>query len=87
MHCLSPAHIVFFQGTITLPAGFQLPPGTVLMKNEQGQIVVMQQGTLQPQHNSSTIPGTAQYKLHKVQVRFLFQKKNICMAIALQDSK
>lgn len=30
-----------FQSTISLPPGVSLPPGTILMQNEKGQIVFM----------------------------------------------
>lgn len=42
---------VLFQNTITLPPGVQIPPGTVLMRNEQGQLMfvpALQQSASQP---------------------------------------
>lgn len=30
-----------FQGGITLPPGLQLPPGAMLMKNAEGQLMVV----------------------------------------------
>ena len=30
-----------FQNTITIPSGFQLPAGTLLMRNEQGQLMLV----------------------------------------------
>ncbi len=61
---------MFQNATITLPPGLQLPAGTVLMKNEQGQIVFVsgQQGALQ-QPNSTIQPGPqATYKIQTVRV-------------------
>lgn len=37
------------QNTISLPPGVQLPPGTILMQNDKGQIVFMSRAPAPPQ--------------------------------------
>jgi len=50
--CLVP------QNTITLPPGFQLPPGAVIVKNEAGQYMVV--SGPQPQVQQPQIPHIQQ---------------------------
>ncbi|XP_013410808.1 transcription initiation factor TFIID subunit 4-like isoform X1 [Lingula anatina] len=60
--------------TITLPAGMQLPPGTVLMKNESGQLMVVHTGNpnivqQQQQPQLTTVAGgTQQYRFQQAKV-------------------
>lgn len=66
------------QNTITLPPGVQLPPGAVIVKNEQGQYMVVsgqqqQQLQQQQQHIQQHQPNTSailsqQYKFNTVRV-------------------
>lgn len=62
-------HLLYFQGTITLPPGIVPGPNAVLMKNEQGQLVLVQPGSLpaQPQHSASTVPISTSSAPQKVQ--------------------
>ena len=58
---------LFFQGTITLPPGIVPGQGTVLMKNEQGQIVIIQPGSLPGQHPASSVTISSSTTPQKVQ--------------------
>ena len=40
MHCN-----VFVQSTVSIPAGLTIPPGSILMKNEQGQLMLVPGGS------------------------------------------
>ncbi|KAH3769118.1 hypothetical protein DPMN_170366, partial [Dreissena polymorpha] len=53
--------------TITLPPGLVPGPGAVLMKNEHGQIVLVQQGAIAGQHNVSSVAISTSNTPHKVQ--------------------
>jgi hypothetical protein len=58
-----------FQGgptRIRLPPGIQLPPGTIVMRNDKGQLVFVlgQQANLQ----QSNMPGSPAYRLHTMKV-------------------
>lgn len=52
----------FVQGTITLPPGFQLPPGAMIVKNEQGQFMVVNAGASASTVQSSVAATTLQHK-------------------------
>ncbi|XP_045193372.2 transcription initiation factor TFIID subunit 4-like [Mercenaria mercenaria] len=54
-------------GTITLPPGIVPGQGAVLMKNEQGQIVIVQPGSLPGQHPASSVTISSSSTPQKVQ--------------------
>ena len=56
-----------FQNTITFPPGLVPGPGAVLMKNEHGQIVLVQQGAIAGQQNVSSVALSTSNTPHKVQ--------------------
>ena len=72
-------NLPLFQGpTITLPAGLHLPPGTVLMKNEQGQLVfVSQQGAPIPAQAAHGQPATVKVQAVRVSCAFLYKSRNV----------
>jgi len=35
----------YLQGTVNLPAGLNIPPGSILMKNDQGQLMLVPGGS------------------------------------------
>ncbi|XP_019629553.1 PREDICTED: transcription initiation factor TFIID subunit 4-like isoform X2 [Branchiostoma belcheri] len=57
--------------TVTLPPGFTIPQGMVLVKQENGNLALMPASalpaSLQPRHNASNVPGTATFKLTTTQ--------------------
>ena len=56
--CTNYSGCVVPQNTITLPPGFQLPPGAVIVKNEAGQYMVV--SGPQPQVQQQQIPHMQQ---------------------------
>ncbi|CAH1270175.1 TAF4 [Branchiostoma lanceolatum] len=57
--------------TVTLPPGFTIPQGMVLVKQENGNLALMPASalpaSLQPRPNASNVPGTATFKLTTTQ--------------------
>ncbi|XP_078607072.1 transcription initiation factor TFIID subunit 4-like isoform X2 [Branchiostoma floridae x Branchiostoma japonicum] len=57
--------------TVTLPPGFTIPQGMVLVKQENGNLALMPASalpaSLQPRPNASNVPGTATFKLSTTQ--------------------
>ena len=73
--CLLP------QNTITLPPGVQLPPGAVIVKNEQGQYMVVsgQLPQVQQQQHIQQQPGAI------LSQQFKFNTVRVCTTIVMDD--